>query len=323
MNKKRLARAIATAMTGTALSAGGMSTASAAATTMYNTFTAGGLTSSTDGWTRIYDNGTTSPGVATGPESQGNKGTIVPWVGTTGSALPDVYSAGVNNGAYAGSSHLNWAVSIGSVGDLAEISATDSNTRYGFAAEIDTGAGAWQDAGLDFNGNPTANGPTGWKHQTDIGLIKTDQNMWVTLKPSVLTGGDPDFVGNFGITVFTGADTNTGNYSHHGAWNRPGSTPALPYTASNPFGTTGVNYLTHDGTVDSVNGLTFYALANQTYSIYLGGAGVGNWSQNLADYKLNITTSAVPVPAAVWLFGSALAGMGIIGRRKDRAVAAA
>jgi len=69
--------------------------------------------------------------------------------------------------------------------------------------------------------------------------------------------------------------------------------------------------------------LTFYALANQTYSIYLGGAGVGNWSQNLADYKLNITTSAVPVPAAVWLFGSALAGMGIIGRRKDRAVAAA
>jgi hypothetical protein len=29
----------------------------------------------------------------------------------------------------------------------------------------------------------------------------------------------------------------------------------------------------------------------------------------------------VPVPAAVWLFGSALAGMGVIGRRKDKAAA--
>jgi hypothetical protein len=30
-----------------------------------------------------------------------------------------------------------------------------------------------------------------------------------------------------------------------------------------------------------------------------------------------ITVTAVPVPAALWLFGSALAGMGIIGRRKS------
>ena len=27
-------------------------------------------------------------------------------------------------------------------------------------------------------------------------------------------------------------------------------------------------------------------------------------------------TAAAPIPAAVWLFGSALAGMGVIGRRK-------
>jgi hypothetical protein len=30
---------------------------------------------------------------------------------------------------------------------------------------------------------------------------------------------------------------------------------------------------------------------------------------------------AVPVPAAIWLFGSALAGMGIVGRRKEKATA--
>lgn len=32
-------------------------------------------------------------------------------------------------------------------------------------------------------------------------------------------------------------------------------------------------------------------------------------------------TAPVPVPAAVWLFGSALAGMGVIGRRKDKPAA--
>jgi hypothetical protein len=42
------------------------------------------------------------------------------------------------------------------------------------------------------------------------------------------------------------------------------------------------------------------------------------------SYKLTISNSgvtAVPVPAAAWLFGSALAGMGIIGRRREGATA--
>ena len=40
------------------------------------------------------------------------------------------------------------------------------------------------------------------------------------------------------------------------------------------------------------------------------GIGVDN-------IKITADVAAVPVPAAVWLFGSALAGMGIIGRRKS------
>ncbi|MGZ8218381.1 VPLPA-CTERM sorting domain-containing protein [Methylomagnum sp.] len=47
---------------------------------------------------------------------------------------------------------------------------------------------------------------------------------------------------------------------------------------------------------------------------------------NSAFYNIKILSNAgvtapVPVPAAVWLFGSALAGMGVIGRRKDKAAA--
>jgi hypothetical protein len=40
---------------------------------------------------------------------------------------------------------------------------------------------------------------------------------------------------------------------------------------------------------------------------------------SLAQVAVDIGPSPVPLPAAVWLFGSALAGMGIVGRRKEQA----
>jgi hypothetical protein len=240
----------------------------------------------TDGWTRTFDNGTTSPGLATGPESQGNKGTIVPWLGT-GGGLPF---------SYTGSSHLNWAVDLINNG-VVQVSRADAFANYGVAAEIDTGAGAWQDNSAT---------PTGWKHQTDIGIIKTETDLTLTLNLQRLdapsTPGLPN--DNFGITIFTGTDTNTGNYSHHGSWNCPGCASPKPFTNSNPFGTAGLTYLTHDATVDTINGLTFTAKAGQYYTVYLGGAGVGSWSQNVSDYALTI--SAVPEPASLTLFGAGL-----------------
>jgi hypothetical protein len=300
MIKTKLAQAVTLAVAGAALSLGAVSSASAH--TMYNTFTTA-ASSDTDGW--VY-----------GGVGNPNYPTVTPgWVGTaSATTLPF---------GYAGKAHLNWAAELHSAGSSLEVSSADAATRYGFAAEIDTGAGAWQDAGVDASGNPTANGPTGWRHQTDIGLIQAEETMWVTLNPSVVTGTGYD-IQNFGITVFTGMDTNTGSYSHHGSWNCPGclsgGLPApKPYDADNPFGTVGLTYLTHDGTVDGIDGLTFLAQAGQVYSIYLGGAGVGRWNANVAGYKLDITTAPVPIPAAVWLFGSALAGLGVIGRRRDRA----
>lgn len=292
MMKTKLAMAIA----GVALSAGA---STVSAHVMYNTFTTAAA-SNTDGWTRLYDDGVSSPGIATGPESQGNKGTLVPWLGTANGALPY---------GYTGSSHLNWAATIHGVGDSLEVSAANALAHYGVNVEIDTGAGAWKDNGLDASGNPTALGPTGWRHQTDIGLIKSLVTQNVTLNLTTLGSVN----GNFGITVFSGMDTNTGNYSHHGSWNNSNK----PENTSNPFGTTGLTYLTHDGSVDSVNGLTFTAMAGQVYSIYLGGAGVGRWNQNVDGYVLNVSSSPVPVPGAVWLFGSAIVGMIGFGRRKS------
>ncbi|MEQ1531843.1 MAG: VPLPA-CTERM sorting domain-containing protein [Methylococcales bacterium] len=291
IKKTKLARSIALVVAGSALTIGAVSTAAAApSATYYNTFTTPAA-SFTDGWTRIAD--TNNDGYGTGPESQGNKGLIVAWAGTTGNKLPF---------GYVGSSHLNWAAMINNAGDSLEISGADSLARYGFDAEIDTGAGAW----LDDTG-------TGWKHQTDIGLVKSAVTQKVTINLTTLGSIN----NNFGVTVFTGMDTNTGNYSHHGRWNCPTCTTPVPFEKENPFGTTGLAFMKYDASVDSTNSISFTALADQVYSIYLGGNGVGSWSQNVAGYKLNLSTSPVPVPGAVWLFGSALAGVLGLRRRKQ------
>lgn len=283
-----------------AVSASIFGATSAEAHVMYNTFLSAGGTS-TDGWTRTFD-GSDADAIATGPESQGNKGTVVPWLGTAGGALPF---------GYTGSAHLNWAAAIHHSGAM-EVSAAAAAASYGGAVvELDTGAGAWKDASAS---------PTGWKHQTEIGLIKSDIDTLVrinleTVGSTLTTGGLPGTPNsNFGVTIFTGMDSTTANYSHHGGWNNA----SLPETTSNPFYAAGVGsgmtYLTHDATVDAVNYIEFFANAGQVYSIAFGGNGVGHWRENISGYKMTI--SAVPVPGAVWLFGSAIAGMVGFGRRK-------
>ncbi|OAI15053.1 hypothetical protein A1359_10100 [Methylomonas lenta] len=289
MMKTKLARAIAMTLAGGALSLGAVSTASATSTTMYNMNLAANQTTGTDGW-------------VWGGLSNPTYGTLTANFVGTASATSTPFG-------YSGTSHLNWALQLGAAGDTAVISKADSlqyNTASnwnGSGAEIDTGAGAWLD-----------NTGTGWKHQTDIGLIKSDVNQMITINLTRLDALSSPLApnDNFGVTIFSGMDTKTGSYSHHGGWNNP----SKPSTTSNPFGTTGVNYVMRDGTVDAVNGITFEALAGQIYSIYLGGAGVGKWNANVSNYQLNVSSSPVPVPAAAWLFGGALISLVGANRRK-------
>lgn len=327
MMKTKLAQAITLTLAGGALSLGAASSASAASTVYYNN---GAQTRVTG----AYDPITNTDGFVWGGvgwRTQGtppaNVGLVNPnWTGAppldansnplpVGSANFTGLTAGQTPFGYQGSSHMNWAVSLGAIGDTATVSKANAVSTYGTAntanVEVDTGAGAWQDKG---------NTIQGWRHQTDIGLIRADTDM--TIKINIARVSDPlngNLINdNFGVTVFTGMDTNTGTYSHHGSWNCPTCATPRNYTDSNPFGTTGLTYLTHSENVDTLNSLVFNAIAGQEYSIYAGGAGVGTWSTNVSDYAL--TVQAVPVPAAVWFFGSALAGLVGFGRRKQSTV---
>jgi hypothetical protein len=314
IKNKVLARAVTLVFTGTALSIG--TAGDAAAHTMYNTFNAysapaatdGG--SGTDGWTRVDGPGANySLGAALG--SGGNA--VKEWVGTSGAVPSQVRPFG-----YQGHQALNWAAEIHGAGDSLEISQLDATNRYGSSwgyADIDTARGAWNDKGP--LGNATSG--QGWAHNTDYGLFKSHVDVFVTLTPSTLAGN----WNNFGITVFTGMDSATSSYSHHAGWNAKflsggdpdNSNPSEnPAKLNNPHGTSGLTYLTHSELGD----LTFLALADQIYSIYLGGnSGSGNFGPH-DGYKLAITTTAVPVPAAAWLFGGALAGL--VGSHRRRRV---
>jgi len=292
MKKTNLGKAVSIALFGSTLALGSNV---ATAHTMYNTYNAGLHSVGTDkqgGMDGVFYSYNTSTGTF---ES-------VDWVGTgEDSSAPF---------GYAGAQRLNWAAMIHSDTSAMEISTADAQARYGLDADIDTAKGAWFD------------GVKGWAHQTDYGLMKSMVDTQVTLSLSDVNGG----ISNFGVTVFTGMDVGT-NYNAHSEWNlkgevRVGFTDGGPVfadvdstTDSNPHGTEGVNYYTHSET----STLTFTALADQVYSIYVGGNDGAGYSGPHDGYVMSIQASPVPVPAAVWLFGSGLLGVLGWGQRKTYA----
>jgi hypothetical protein len=78
-------------------------------------------------------------------------------------------------------------------------------------------------------------------------------------------------------------------------------------------------------TTGGVADLILYGLAPSHYIMAVGGScHTANCPLPLGTitaYTISAVQTAVPIPAAVWLFGSALAGLGVFGRRKGQDVA--
>ena len=344
MKKTKLAHAVTLLISGAALSTAAISTASAG-TVSYNTFnhgrdaphllvSKGNEGTGTDGWLRTLaaENLKITPAICKTPGSYcGNgadanniRGLPVAWVGTDPRDAAD--SQNPAKFGYSGTQVLHWTAVLGS-NDTATVSRLDSNARYGGTqladgsifnyADIDSAQGAWHD-----------NKTTGWKHDTDVGLFKSTVNQTVKLSiTSLLGNGDVDETPDYGFTIFEGMDTTTASYSHHGQWHEFSPADALsvgnnenPLSEPNPLGGTfagqasGLDVLVGDYVVG--NQAIFQAEAGKTYTIYLGGFQAGGWTFTRNDYQLTITSAPVPVPGAVWLFGSALAGLVGLKRRK-------
>lgn len=317
MNKTKLAKAIALTIAGAALTAGSVSTAFASSTTSYNLFHSQGTTpcspcsaGETDGW--VWG------GVADSTPSGTDTIDLAAGAGWVGTAAQDKTPLG-----YKGGGVLNWAVQLNG-GGTAQISNADSIARYGVSADIDIAKGAWSDAALG--------GASGWRHDVDYGLFKSDIGGLVTLNAVAVNGTGSTTTPNIGFTIFKGMDTSTGSYNHHGGWNSANNASGLT-AASLPgggtkFGATNaaaianiVAYSVGGATPSNLNDISFTAEAGQIYTVVLGGYRAGGWVDTLDGYKLNVSqVNAVPVPGAVWLFGSAMAGF--MGLRRSKKLAA-
>ena len=326
MKKTKLAQAIAFAITGAALTIGSVSTASAATTTSYNLFHSNGTlpcspcsAGETDGW--VWGGvGDSAPTGSTTIETSAptiNSAAGAGWVGTAATNQTPL--------GYVGGGTLNWALQFaGAMSNTRTISNADAIATYGVSADIDIAKGGWSD---NISGNTGVAG--GWRHDVDYGLFKSDLTGLVTLSAIAVNGTAATSTPNIGFTIFKGMDTSTASYNHHGAWNSTTNSGGLT-AASLPGGGTkfGANtaaalanivaYSVGGVTPSNLNTISFNALAGQVYTIALGGYRNGDWTTTLDGYALTASqVSAVPLPGAVWLFGSAMAGL--IGlRRKEK-----
>lgn len=155
-----------------------------------------------------------------------------------------------------------------------------------------------------------------WGNALDFGLITLHAAGDLLIQVAANAATSSTF--KPGFTLFSGWDASATS-SKHGSWN-----VALPAVPVNPRGTTGLTYLGQASSTvagDTVSYL-FTNLAAGNYSLWIGGAGLGTTTTGDQSYVATMTTSvsAVPVPAAVWLFGSAM--MGYLGLQKRKTMAA-
>lgn len=154
--------------------------------------------------------------------------------------------------------------------------------------ELSVGGKAWEDG----------NDNSGWGHGMDFGLIRLDKAL-----------------SNFSVTVAADNSSLLPAFSLYSGWDSgAGSDRHATYVnnANNPLGTSGLTLLAavaNDG--DGSVTYDFGPLAVGKYSLFIGGDDFGAGAG-----KYTVSMSAVPVPGAVWLFGSALAGLIGFGRRK-------
>lgn len=201
--------------------------------------------------------------------------------------------------SYNGTLNAMWYADVGVAGSET-VSSSDARSKGAdptFALAV--GPRAWND---------NTSGTQGQGHGSDFGLIHLSgpSDLSVTVAADTVLGSNI----KTGFSLFSGWDTGNSSF-------RVG---AYQNNANNPLGTTGLIFKNSASTTTPGGSATFLFtnLTAGDYTLFVGGNFSGGTGA-AGKYTVSLTASPVPVPAAVWLFGSALAGMGAIGRRKQKA----
>jgi len=156
-------------------------------------------------------------------------------------------------------------------------------------------------------------GATNWGHSADFGLLELHHDAEVTITVSP----DPDNGSSLlrpAFGLWSGWDT-SGGASRHQAYLNNGA--LNPMTAGVLGSTLGLVDSSAWAVAPGAGGTATLTrwLAAGAYTLILGGYDSAGGGGN-APYKAMISAAAVPVPAAAWLFGGALASLIGVHRRK-------
>lgn len=213
---------------------------------------------------------------------------------------PDGSSAGPwteGNPGYTGNLPATWVAIIHNDGGVAN-SQTANSADAGFS--IDMGGRAYKD------------GSSNWGHTADYGLFALHHDATVTI---TVTSADANLRPAFGL--WSGWDTNGGS-SRHAAFLGNGALNAM---AAGPLGSSlavlDANAWAVAPSVGAgVTATLTRSLAAGNYTLIIGG--YDSLANPALAYTATISAAAspVPIPAAVWLFGSSVLGLLGLGRRK-------
>lgn len=212
--------------------------------------------------------------------------------------------AGGTAPTYTGSLNAMWYANVG-VGGSETVSSTDARGKGAdptFALAV--GPRAWND---------NTSGTQGQGHGSDFGLIHLDGPSDLSVTVAADTGLTSSL--KPGFSLFQGWDVGSA------------SERVQPFqnNADNPLGTSGLVFQDSASTTTAGGSAVqfFTNLPAGTYTLFVGGNFAGGTGAP-GKYTVNLTASPVPLPAAAWLFGSGLLGLGSLARgrmRKSNAVA--
>ena len=216
----------------------------------------------------------------------------------------------VNPGAAPASTGIPyaWGVTMGSSDTTAGSTPAYEGTTPGFRV----GSHSWNDP---INaGDPIG---TGWTHTSNwTALTLTDAaHLSVTLEATVES---PGLVPAF--SLYAGHQTtDLGSVQGCCGWHVYNNAGNFDWSSADPtYDSSSLNYIGNEANLGGLSSISkvFLSLAAGDYTLVYGGNPPPGTTVGPVGYHATLTTSPVPVPAAVWLFGSGLAGVVAFARRR-------
>lgn len=152
---------------------------------------------------------------------------------------------------------------------------------------------------------------TGWTHTSRWTALTLTEAAELSI---TLAADNSTFIPAFSLYSGHQQTDNGGNFGWH-VYNNAGN---FDWSTADPtYLSDSLNYIGNEANLGGLSSITrVFSLAAGQYSLVFGGNPPPGTAGAAVGYQATLTTSPVPVPAAVYLFGSGLIGLVGLARRR-------